>query len=119
MLEKQKNFRWMLMQLPEFYFDENGVCQSLIAFLTDISLFSNNTECMMTVLLENEDTQEMFKVVPTENSMDKLPTAKFSKREKEIISLMIQGETTRQIAEKLNLSFYTIENYKKYSRKNW
>lgn len=33
-------------------------------------------------------------------------------REKEILRHLVNGETTREIAEKLFLSFYTVENYR-------
>ncbi|MBO9702994.1 MAG: helix-turn-helix transcriptional regulator [Sporocytophaga sp.] len=36
-----------------------------------------------------------------------------SKREKEVIALLAQGKTSRQIAQELNISHHTVNNHRK------
>ena len=44
---------------------------------------------------------------------DFLKTLKISNREMEVINLIKTGLTTKEIADKLNLSFYTVETHRK------
>ena len=91
------------------YDDENNLLLTL-GVHTDISHLKTSTESVLSFLgLEGEpsytnvDARKIYK-----------PTSElFTKREKEIVGYLLQGEQSATIANKLSLSKYTIDTHRK------
>lgn len=80
-----------------------------IWFVSDISHFKSDTRVTATMMDENGDQKLL--TVPEKSPLQE--TIRLSNREKEIIYLVAQGLSSKQIACHLNLSFHTITTHKR------
>lgn len=112
----QKELRWMLIQLVDFYLDEAGICQSVLVAYTDISHLPSPKEAMMTVKVENSAGTQLFKVLPLQGEVRQLLSCKVSVREHQVLSLMARGYSSIQIAQELGIAYDTVENHKRRLR---
>jgi DNA-binding CsgD family transcriptional regulator len=115
-LNAQNEYRWMLVQVPKFYFDEEGVCQSLISFFTDLSHLSPQNKPIMTVMSSNNEGEQFFQVIPSSRKLISLTVPKLTKRQKQILKFMASGLSTPQIAEALKITYSTVQNHKRILR---
>ena len=115
MLDKNGDFKWRLIQFPGYYFNENGVVESSWIMITDISHLQINYQPMITFFDGNNIENQYFKV-SKDQSLTPLPIPKISKREHEILLLTSKGLNSFQIAEKLFISYHTVENHKRNLR---
>ena len=117
LLNAKNVHRWTLIQIPSFYVNADNQVISGILMVTDMSHLNFVNSPMMTIIHFGNKQKQYFKVVNfnalPENSS--LPT--ISKREKEILQLMVKGLNSPQIAEALFLSYHTIENHKRNLRR--
>lgn len=117
MLDAKSNYRWVLIQFPERYFDKNGkICCTLI-LTTDLSHLTTKLKCTMTLIDPSENEFKFFSVSVDTQKVTQLNLASISKREHEILLLMTKGLNSPQIAEKLFISYHTVENHKRNLRK--
>lgn len=112
---KNKEFRWMLMQISDFYFDEAVVCHSVLVVITDISHLPSPKEIMMTMVISGNKEQH-FKVFPIQKQVKSLPEIHITKRETEILRLMTRGLKTPEIVAELGIAYDTVENHKRNLR---
>lgn len=90
--------------------DENTQKDMRYGIVTDISHIKEvGNPCLSFVSLVNDD--ESLLNVPLEILPQK--DSPFTKREKEIVSLIIQGFVSKDIANKLFISLNTVKNHKK------
>jgi DNA-binding CsgD family transcriptional regulator len=116
MLDENSKYRWVLIQFPERYFDKNGkICSTLIV-TTDLSHFSFDFKCTMTIIDPSENEFKFFSASVNTQNIVPLNLAPISKREHEILLLMTKGLNSPQIAEKLFISYHTVENHKRNLR---
>lgn len=116
MLDKDKNFRWVLMQFPKRLFNENGKVISTLILVTDLSHFPKNFSRMLT-LIDASNKKASFATQVDNKKFISLDIPQISKRELEILQLMVRGLNSPQIAENLFLSYHTIENHKRNLRR--
>ncbi|MCA0363710.1 MAG: LuxR C-terminal-related transcriptional regulator [Bacteroidetes bacterium] len=114
--DADSKYRWMLMQIPDFHFDENRDCHSVLVSVTDISHLPAPQEPMMTILVNGGKREQIFRAYPMQKKLEALPGPKITKREKELLGLMIKGLTSPQIAEALGIAYNTVENHKRNLR---
>ncbi|MFN3848539.1 MAG: LuxR C-terminal-related transcriptional regulator [Spirosomataceae bacterium] len=110
------DFRWMLMQIPDFYFDENYNCHSVLVVMTDISHLPPPAEIMMTVMVSSPQQSQHFKVFPFQKHTQTLAKVNITKRETEVLRLMARGLKTPDIVAELGIAYYTVENHKRNLR---
>jgi DNA-binding CsgD family transcriptional regulator len=115
--DQNKKLRWMLVQFPKIFFNEEGRGVSSIIMFTDLDSFNNISKSRMTILNTSNAKQPYHLAIPEQNTIEKLNFPKISKREREILGCTIKGLTTPQIAEKLYISYHTVENHKRNLRK--
>ena len=117
MLDKDKNYRWVLMQFPKRLYNENGKVISTLILVTDLSHFPKNFSRMLT-LIDASNKKSIFFATQVDNKkFISLDIPQISKRELEILQLMVRGLNSPQIAENLFLSYHTIENHKRNLRR--
>lgn len=117
MLDKYKKFRWVLMQFPKRLYNENGKVISTLILITDLSHFPKNFSRMLT-LIDASNKKSIFFATQIDNKkFISLDIPQISKRELEILQLMVRGLNSPQIAESLFLSYHTVENHKRNLRR--
>ncbi|WP_337042673.1 LuxR C-terminal-related transcriptional regulator [Emticicia sp. 17c] len=111
-----RSFRWMLMQIPDFYFDEALNCHSLLIVMTDLSHLPPPAEIMMTVMVSTPEQNQYFKVFPLQQQTKVLPKINITRREAEVLRLMVRGLRTPDIVTELGVAYDTVENHKRNLR---
>ncbi len=107
------SYKWILMQTVTIQSDENGSVIRVLGVQTDIThLKTNNISSGLSFL--GLDGEPSYYNVPI-NSLLLLPEkALFSKREKEVLQLVLSGKSTSEIAVILSLSIHTINSHRKH-----
>jgi DNA-binding CsgD family transcriptional regulator len=116
MLNAKNLFVWKLIQFPGLYFNEENRIESVLLMITDISHLGMVPSTMMTVIDNSNQQCQFFSISPESKKLIETQFPTISKREKQVIRLMANGLTSKEIAENLNLAFYTIENHKRNLR---
>lgn len=116
MLDANSNYRWTLIQYPGVFFNSEGRVESTLSLMTDLSHFELVDKPMMTVIDNSNKEYQYFKVSVDTQQLTPLPLPNITKREQQILQLMVKGFNTPQIVEQLNISYHTVENHKRNLR---
>lgn len=108
-------YRWMVIQFPKIIYSKEGKGLSSLVVITDLSHFSIVNQPVMTMIDTTNSRKPFYKAIVEKESMS-VNKAYITKREREILALMIHGKTSPEIAEKLFISYHTVENHKKNLR---
>jgi DNA-binding CsgD family transcriptional regulator len=102
-------YRRMLQQNTALQTDKSGNILLLLMVLTDISHLKKETGVSAAIIsTENEG----YLVWDAKDTGLKNQVA-FSKRERELIKFLAEGFSTKQIADRLNLSEYTVSTHRR------
>lgn len=117
LLNAQKEYRWTLIQIPSFCLNQSNLVISGLIMVSDMCHLNFVDSPMMTIIHYGNKQKHFFKVSGSNAKLinSSLPT--ISKREKEVLQLMAKGLNSPQMAEKLFLSYHTVENHKRNLRK--
>jgi len=100
----------VLQQAIALQCDENNNLLLTLGVHTDIShLKKNNTSVLSYLGLEGEPSY----IDVSAKKLYKPANSLFTEREKEIIHFLLKGEQSGEIAEKLNISKYTVDTHRK------
>lgn len=116
MLNADSKHRWVLIQFPKNFFDDNGQICSTLILTTDLSHLEIELKCMATVIDSTNNKFNFFSTSLETQNLIKMEVPTISKREHEIIVLMTKGLNSPEIAEKLFISYHTVENHKRNLR---
>lgn len=116
MLNAKSDYRWVLIQFPKRYFDSNGLISSTLILTTDLSHLQVELKCMMTLIDPSNNKFNFFSATSTTQNLFQLDIPSITKREHEILLLMTKGLNSPEIAEKLFISYHTVENHKRNLR---
>lgn len=111
----KSEYRWMVIQFPKIIYNNEGRGLSSLIVVSDLSHFSIVNQPVMTMIDTTNSRKPFYKAIVEKNEIT-VNTANITKREREILALMINGKTTPEIAEKLFISYHTVENHKKNLR---
>lgn len=106
------SYKWILMQTVTLQADETGAVIRVLGVQTDIThLKTDNKPSGLSFLgLEGEPSYHNVAI----NSSVLLPRKPlFSKREKEVLQLVLAGKSTAEIADILFISVHTINTHRK------
>jgi len=117
MLNADSKYRWVLIQFPKKYFDDNGQIVSTLILTTDLSHLQVELKCMMTLIDPSNNKFNFFSASIEKQAYFKLDIPSISKREHQVLLLMTKGLNSPEIAEKLFISYHTVENHKRNLRK--
>lgn len=112
---KQHEYRWMVVQFPKIIYNPQGKAFSSLIVVSDLSHFEIINKPIMS-LIDTSNAKKPFYKAIIKKSNNRSNCAQITKREREILSLMIKGENSPQIAEKLFISYSTVENHKRNLR---
>lgn len=116
MLDANSKYRWVLIQFPKYYFDNKGQICSTLILTTDLSHLDIELKCMMTLIDPSKNSFNFYSASIDTQRFIPMDVPNISKREHEILLLMTKGLNSPQIAEKLFISYHTVENHKRNLR---
>lgn len=108
-------FRWMVIQFPKIIYCKDGRGLSSLVVVSDLSHFSIVNQPVMTMIDTTNSKKPFYKAIVEKTDVF-INKANVTKRERDILSLMILGKNSPEIAEKLFISYHTVENHKKNLR---
>ena len=116
-LDKHKEYRWRVIQVAKIYMNEHNQIESALHIIYDLShLQIKNMPLLSLVDIDNNHVQ-YFKNFENNIEPEYIDTPVITKREKEILQLMAQGDNTPIIAQKLFISYHTVQNHKRNLRR--
>jgi DNA-binding CsgD family transcriptional regulator len=116
MLDAKSNFRWVLIQFPNRYFNAENRIASTWIMITDLGHLKSNISHMMTVIDTSNNENQYFSVSINSKELTALDVPQITKREQEVLQLMARGLSSRDIAKELFISYYTVEQHKRNLR---
>jgi DNA-binding CsgD family transcriptional regulator len=107
-------YLWNSIQYPALYFDETGTLLFGMTLYTNVShLIKDNTEPILTILDTTNKNKQVFTCYTPSNTLGiQKPYPKITKREREIVALLSQGKSSKQISDILNISKNTVDNHR-------
>lgn len=112
---KNHKYRWMVIQFPRIIYNNEGKGLSSLIVVSDLSHFNIVNQPVMS-LIDTTNIRKPFHKAFIEKAQQAMNRVNITAREREILSLMIKGENSPQIAEKLFISYSTVENHKRNLR---
>ncbi|WP_407481823.1 LuxR C-terminal-related transcriptional regulator [Elizabethkingia meningoseptica] len=116
MIDIHGNYRWILLQSPQQCLNAERQIESSLVTIYDLSHFQISSMPLLSVIDHSKNEIQYFKHFDQEQPKIETQKSNITKREKEILMLMAQGFNTPSIAEKLFLSYHTVENHKRNLR---
>lgn len=109
MINQHNQYRWILIQSPLQYLNQNGKMESCLIVIYDLSHFEIKNMPIISII----DSRDQEKCYEQHINMleTKLPLT-ITKRELEILTLVSQGYNSPEIAEKLFIAYSTVEKHK-------
>ncbi|CAM3688499.1 Helix-turn-helix transcriptional regulator [Elizabethkingia occulta] len=119
MLDVDCNYRWILLNSPKIYINEMNEIEASLTVIYDLSHLNIFNFPLLTAMDQSNRKVQYYKHFDREIKKvgEELSAPVITKREKEILSLMIRGFNTPQISQQLFISYYTVENHKRNLRK--
>ncbi len=108
---KDNSYRWFLHQVTVVETDALGAPVKALKLLTDIDELKISDH--MDFYLSVRDPNNFFKVFFSEKYYSENPKIMLSNREIEVLQLISQGLSTKEVAEQLNISENTVSNHRK------
>mgnify|MGYP000869443085 FL=1 len=116
MLNASTEYRWVLIQMPGLYIGRDRTTCGII-MITDLSHLSFNQNPILMTLTDKIANQNIYyNIASDEMKLVNVDLPNITKREQEIVKLMAKGLNSPEIAEKLFLSYHTVENHKRNLR---
>lgn len=100
----EKEWRWLVGQAVPFSRDEQGGVKEVICALLDLTMAMDT---------HNQLADAMSEMLRRQNET---LLSKLTAREKDVLTLAVQGLNNKEIANQLSLSRYTIETHRKNIR---
>jgi DNA-binding CsgD family transcriptional regulator len=113
-VDKKGNIKYLFHQGQPLLTDEKGILLASLEFFSDISHLRNDNEPMLTILNFNDDKNQLFFTYNTSDLLPKLAQNQsvLSKREQQIVRLLSEGYTSKQVAYEINISAVTVNNHR-------
>lgn len=109
--KKDGSYQWFLHQASIFHADENGKPLFMLKTVSDIDFLKDDDTLSMT--LYKKCSNGLFKTVSSRIFLGNKEKTVLSERETEVLTLMGQGKSSREIADQLFISEHTVYNHRK------
>lgn len=107
--------RWVLFYYIDWLYGSDGRIAGILHAIYDISHIKTDGSPMMTILDLREETNQLyFSHAPANVTMplQRMSVCRISEREREILRLLTQGFSSKQIADRLQIAKNTVENHR-------
>lgn len=116
MINRYGEYRWILLQSP-IQIINNFEIKASIVFIYDLSHFIIQNLPLLSIMDFTDDEIQYFKHIDQHLLKIDVDKPHITNREKDVLRLMAQGFNSPEIAEKLFLSYHTVENHKRNLRR--
>ncbi|KFF15748.1 LuxR C-terminal-related transcriptional regulator [Chryseobacterium sp. JM1] len=116
MIDRNGEYRWILLQSP-IQITHNYEIKASIVFIYDLSHFIIQNMPLLSFMDFTDNEVQYFRHIDQDLRKIDMEKPTITHREKDVLKLMAQGLNSPEIAEKLFLSYHTVENHKRNLRK--
>lgn len=110
--DKKGNYKWILQQVVTIQSDENGAVIRTLGVHTDISYLKRDNKPSGLSFL-GLDGEVSYYNVPVDKLIFIPSNEIFTSREKQILELVINGKSSKDISERLHISKFTVDTHRK------
>lgn len=108
---RDNTYRWFLQQITVVETDENNMPIKALKLLIDIHEFYKSN--IIDFHISKRDASGVYQVVFSEEYSTEEPSVILSNRELEVLQLISEGLSSKQIADQLCISENTVNNHRK------
>ena len=119
MLNAQKAYRWVLIQMPGLYVNQENKTTCGLMMVTDLSHFNFDRRPILMTLTDRVGNKNEYYHIATRDDLKLVNVAlpNITKREQQLLLLMVRGLNSPEIASELSISYSTVENHKRNLRR--
>jgi DNA-binding CsgD family transcriptional regulator len=119
MLDAKKVYRWVLIQMPSIYVNNENLTTCGLMMVTDLTHFNFDKRPILMTLVDiiNGKTEYYHLAMGEGVTAKNIQLPHITKRERQLLNLMLRGLTSPAIAMDLNISYSTVENHKRNLRR--
>ncbi len=119
MLNAKKEYRWVLIQMPSIYVNSENLTTCGLMMVTDLTHFNFDRRPILMTLVDIIDGKtEYYHLAMGEGLIAKnIKLPHITKRERQLLNLMLRGLNSPMIANELCISYSTVENHKRNLRR--
>ncbi|RZK58308.1 MAG: LuxR family transcriptional regulator [Pedobacter sp.] len=119
MLDAKKIYRWVLIQMPSIYVNNENSTTCGLMMVTDLTHFNFDRRPVLMTLVDIVDgkTEYYHLAIGEGVKIKNIGLPHVTKRERQLLNLMLRGLTSPQIAMDLSISYSTVENHKRNLRR--
>jgi DNA-binding CsgD family transcriptional regulator len=112
--DRKGNIKYIFHQGQPLLADDKGLLLASLEFFSDISHLRNDNEPMLSILNFNDEKNQQFFTYKASDKTPKLTNNQqvLSKREQQIVRLLSEGYTSKQVAYEINISAVTVNNHR-------
>lgn len=109
---KDGSYKWILQQVTTIQTDETGAVIRVLGVHTDVTHLKTDNQASGLSFI-GLDSEPSFFNVELDN-LAFLPSAQlFTRREKDVLKLIVEGKTSQEIADQLHTSIHTVHTHRK------
>lgn len=119
MLNAQNEYRWVLIQMPGLYVNNENLTTCGLMMVTDLAHFNFDRRPVLMTLTDRVNNKNEYYHIAADNELKLVNVASpdITRRERQLLQLMLRGLTSPQIAKELCISYSTVENHKRNLRR--
>ena len=119
MLNARNSFRWVLIQMPGIYVNVENLTTCGLMMVTDLTHFNFEGRPILMTLIDKVDnkTEYYHLILKDELKIENVVVPHITKREQQLLQLMVKGLNSPEIASMLCISYHTVENHKRNLRR--
>ena len=119
MLNANNAYRWVLIQMPGIYVNNENLTTCGLMMITDLTHFNFDRRPILMTLVDIVDgkTEYYHLAMGEALTVKGIELPHITKRERQLVNLMLRGLTSPAIAKDLCISYSTVENHKRNLRR--